>query len=191
MNDKSLYDGIGKIAAGYFLIYFDFNINTVSILPSFIGYFLFLSAIADLAYEENELVLLRPFAAILILWHSAAWLLSWGSVELDGLLPIADIVIGLINLYFHFQLLTNLAAIARKYQSEEEERDARLLHCRTFQTVILTAAMMVDGISDRLGEYAAFISGTMIVVYLIAGIVMIKALLDLRRESVANADPEL
>ena len=42
MNDKSLYDGIGKIAAGYFLIYFDLNINTVSILPSFIGYFLFM-----------------------------------------------------------------------------------------------------------------------------------------------------
>lgn len=180
MNDKSLYDGIGKIAAGYFLIYFDFNINTVSILPSFIGYFLFLSAIADLAYEENELVLLRPFAAILILWHSAAWLLSWGAVKLDGLLPIADIVIGLINLYFHFQLLTNLAAIARKYRSEEE-RDTRLLHCRTFQTVILTAAMMIDGISDRLGEYAAFISGAMIVVYLIAGIVVIKTLIDFRR----------
>ena len=56
---QKLYTGIGRAAWGYFFIYFDFNINTVSILPSFIGYMLFLSAINCLCEEERELNLLR------------------------------------------------------------------------------------------------------------------------------------
>ena len=141
MSINTLYKSFGKIAFGYFFIYFNFNINTVNILPTFVGYWLILHAIRDLKQEEPELFLLRPFGTILIIWHIAAWGLSLFSAKLDGLSQIADILIGLINLYFHFQLLTNLASIAKKYQKETEEHDVKLLHCRTIQTVILTAVI--------------------------------------------------
>ncbi len=190
MNNKSLYDGIGKIAAGYFLIYFDFNIQSISILPSFVGYFLFLFAICNLACEEKELLLLRPFVIILALWHSADWLLSWVSIDLDGLSQIANILVGLINLYFHFQLLTNLSSIASKYQNNGDEYDKTLLHYRTFQTVMLTAAMVINNFSNILGEYATFISGGLIIVYIIAGIIMIKVLLDFRRSLTKDTENE-
>ena len=133
---QKLYTGIGRAAWGYFFIYFDFNINTVSILPSFIGYMLFLSAINCLCEEERELNLLRTLGVILTVWHVASWLASWGSIDLDGMLQVVDIIIGVVNIYFHFQLLTNLASIATKYQSADDELDAKLLRYRTLQTVM-------------------------------------------------------
>jgi hypothetical protein len=78
---------------------------------------LILHAIRDLEQEESELLLLRPFGIILVIWHVATWVFSLFSVDLNSLEQIADILIRLINLYFHFQLLTNLASIASKYQS--------------------------------------------------------------------------
>ena len=110
-----LYTGIGRAAWGYFFIYFDINLNTVSILPSFIGYLLFLSAINHLCDEERELNLLRTLGIILTVWHIASWFASFGAIKLDGMLPAVDIIIGVVNIYFHFQLLTNLASIAAKY----------------------------------------------------------------------------
>ena len=138
------------------------------------------AAIRDLACEEKELLLLRPFAIILICWHGAKWLLSWGSVDLDGLLEIGGLLIGLINLYFHFQLLTNLAAIASKYQDEGDEMDATLLRCRTFQTVTLTAAMIIRRLTNLFGEYAGFITIGLAILYIIAGIIIIKTLIELK-----------
>ena len=132
---QKLYTGIGRAAWGYFFIYFDFNINTVSILPSFIGYLLFLSAINYLCDEERELNLLRTLVTILTVWHIASWLASWASIDLDGMLQVVDIIIGVVNIYFHFQLLTNLASIAAKYQSEDYELDEKLLRYRTLQTI--------------------------------------------------------
>ena len=181
MNDYHMYDGLTKIAFGYLFIYLNFNINTVNILPSFVGYLLILLAIRDLAGEEKELLLLRPFAIILICWHGAKWLLSWGSVDLDGLLEIGGLLIGLINLYFHFQLLTNLAAIASKYQDEGDEMDATLLRCRTFQTITLTAAMIIRRLTNLFGEYAGLITIGLAILYIIAGIIIIKTLIELKR----------
>ena len=106
-------------------------------LPSFIGYMLFLSAINCLCEEERELNLLRTLGVILTVWHVASWLASWGSIDLDGMLQVVDIIIGVVNIYFHFQLLTNLASIATKYQSADDELDAKLLRYRTLQTVIV------------------------------------------------------
>ena len=180
-NYQRLYDGIGRAAWGYFFIYFDINLNNVSILPSFIGYLLFLSAINCLREEERELGLLRTLGVILTVWHVASWLASWGSIDLDGMLQVVDIIIGVVNIYFHFQLLTNLASIAAKYQSTDDGLDNKLLRYRTLQTVMLTAVIIVGYLVKWMPGLIAGISICMIVVYLIAGILLMKALFDLRR----------
>ena len=181
MNNNLLYKGIGTIALGYFFIYFNFTINTVNILPTFVGYLLILHAIRDLEQEEAELLLLRPFGIILATWHIVAWVSSWFSADLDSLLPIADILIGLINLYFHFQLLTNLASIASKYQSEGDEHDAKLLHCRTVQTVTLTTVIIVSKIASRVSEYAMLFSVIMVIIYAVVNVLIIVTLLKFRK----------
>ena len=178
---QKLYTGIGRAAWGYFFIYFDINLNTFSILPSFIGYLLFLSAINHLCDEERELNLLRTLGIILTVWHIASWFASFGAIKLDGMLPAVDIIIGVVNIYFHFQLLTNLASIAAKYQPEGYELDAKLLRYRTMQTVMLTAVIILGYLAKWQTELVTVISVGMIIVYLIVTVLLMKALFDLRR----------
>ena len=179
---QKLYTGIGRAAWGYFFIYFNINLNTVSILPSFIGYLLFLSAINHLCDEERELNLLRTLGIILTVWHIASWFASFGAIKLEGMLPAVDIIIGVVNIYFHFQLLTNLASIAAKYQSEDHEFDAKLLRYRTMQTVMLTAVIVLGYLAKWQVEIVTFVSVGMIIAYLIVAILLMKTLFDLRRD---------
>ena len=185
---QKLYTGIGRAAWGYFFIYFDINLNTVSILPSFIGYLLFLSAINHLCDEERELNLLRTLGIILTVWHIASWFASFGAIKLDGMLPAVDIIIGVVNIYFHFQLLTNLASIAAKYQSEDHEFDAKLLRYRTMQTVMLTAVIVLGYLAKWQAELVTFVSVGMIIAYLIVAILLMKTLFDLRRDISIDSD---
>ena len=180
-NYRKLYDGIGRAAWGYFFIYFDININTVSIIPSFVGYLLFLSAINCLCDEERELDLLKILVGILTAWHFASWIASWGGVDLDGVVPVIDIIIGVVNIYFHFQLLTNLASVAAKYQPDECEMDKKLLRYRTVQTLILTAMVVIGHFARWLDGVGVLVSASMAIVYLVVGILLMKALFDLRR----------
>lgn len=178
---NKLYKGLTKAAWGYFFIYFDIHINTVSLLPAFIGYLLFLSAITALKEEERELSLLQTLGALLALWHGAEWFASWFGGSLDGAWQFFDIVISLVNLYFHFQLLTNLAAIAKKHQPEGYELDEKLLRYRTLQTVMQTAILIVTRLYPWLSELWIYISFVMLIVYVIAGLCLMKALFDLRK----------
>lgn len=180
-NHQKLYSGISKAAWGYFFLYFNINFNNVSILPSFVGYLLFLSAINLLKDEERELSLLRTLAVIMALWTGVEWLASFVGLNLEGMWQFIDIIISLVNLYFHFQFLTNLASIAAKYQPEGYELDAKLLRYRTLQTVMLSAIEVIICFQPWLSEAWTVISICMLIVYLIAGICLMKALFDLRK----------
>ena len=178
---QKLYSGISKAAWGYFFLYFNINFNNVSILPSFVGYLLFLSAIKLLNNEERALSLLRTLGVIMALWTGVEWLASFIGIKIEGMWQFIDIIISLVNLYFHFQFLTNLASIAAKYQSEGYELDAKLLRYRTLQTIMLTAIEVVLCFQPWLSEAWTVISVCMVIVYVIAGICLMKALFDLRK----------
>ena len=178
---QKLYSGISKAAWGYFFLYFNINFNNVSILPSFVGYLLFLSAIKLLKEEERELSLLHTLGVIMALWTGVEWLASFVGLNLEGMWQFIDIIISLVNLYFHFQFLTNLASIAAKYQSEGCELDAKLLRYRTLQTVMLSAIEVIICFQPWLSEAWTVISICMLIIYLIAGICLMKALFDLRK----------
>lgn len=140
MTDRqTLYDALSKAAWGYFFLYFDINLGTISILPSFVGFLLFLSAIKLLKEERRDLELLRPLGTLLAAWHGIDWLFSCFGTTLDGRFPILDLIISLAAVYFHFQMLTDYAALAAQHQQPEQDLDRRLLKWRTRQTLLLTA----------------------------------------------------
>ena len=188
--------GLFRAAWGYIFLYFNININQVSLLPAFVGYILFLAAIAQLRYEEWGLTLIHTLGVMLVLWNAADWMMSWMGMQITGRWPFVDLIASLINLYFQFQFVTNLAAIAAKFQPPGYEMDAKLLTYRTWQTVILTVATLLTTVSPWLSEvwgYALIVIG---VVYLVFGICLIKALFDLRRcvqepQTEDAAEPEL
>ncbi len=181
-NPSNLYQGISKCAWGYLFLYFDIKLGTVSILPDFMAFLFFLAAIELLKEEERELALLTPLGWILAVWNSVYWVLNWFAVDLDGLIPVAEIIVCLCNLYFQFQLLTNLSSIAVKYQPVGALHDEKLLKYRTMQTVLFTVMMVLSQFSSVFGTFWANASLAMAVPYLIAGLCMMSALFALRKD---------
>ena len=181
IDRQKLYDGIGNAAWGYLFIYFNINLGTLNILPAFAGYLLFHSAIRELCDEERELNLLNTLVGILTIWHLASWVGDLLSFDLGALIPIADIIVSVVNIYFHFQLMTNLATIAAKYQPAGDDLDRTILNCRTFQTIMLTAAIILLYLTNPNSIAGFYTSIGVAILYLIAGIVLMKTLFDLRR----------
>lgn len=182
---RTLYDGITKAAWGYFFLYFSININIdageVSLLPTFAGYILFLKTIDMLKQEERELTLLRTLGIVLTVWHIIEWISNCFALNLSGNLQFITIIKSLINLYFHFQLLTNLASIAQKYQQEGCEQDKKLLKYRTVQTIMLTAFLIISNFALISTEVWAYISFVLAIVYIVVCVLIMKALFDLRK----------
>ena len=176
--------GISRVIWGYVFLYFDLNIGTVSILPAFAGYLLFLSAIPLLQEEERELKLLRTFCIILAVWRAGNWIFSWFSVALDesfsGIIAVASILIELISLYFQFQFLTNLASIAKKYQPEGSDLNKHLLRCRTGQTITLTMIDVILHLKIWFSDMWEYVAVSIAIIYMILGICIIYRLFQLK-----------
>ena len=182
MSDYSnLYKGVSRAAWGYFFICLDININTVSVIPSFIGYILFLSAVNYLKDEERELSLLYGIGVILALWNGADWIASLVAFDLDGVWQFADILIGILSLYFHFQFFTNLASLAAKYQPEGDNSDSKFLHCRTVETLVLTALTIISYVNSHIFAVWGALATGMLIIYAVTGICLMIALFNFRR----------
>lgn len=147
---ERLYTGLSHAAWGYFLLHFNFNLNvdstSINILPSFAGALLLLSAVDKLSAERRDLKLLRPLCMILAAWHLADWLLALAGTSLTGKILFLDLIFTAVLLYFHFQFLTDMAAIAEKYQPEEETLNRRILRRRTVLLVLATIADVASGL---------------------------------------------
>lgn len=102
---QTLYAGVSRAAWGYFFLYFDIRLGQLNILPEFGAYLLFLSAIHLLEGQRRDLALLRPLGWLLAAWSGLGW-----AAELLGAavnFPVVGIVIGAVQMYFHFQMMTD------------------------------------------------------------------------------------
>lgn len=178
---NNLYVGISRAAWAYFFLYFDLSLGGISILPSFVCFLLLLSSIRLLAGEQRELLLLRPLCVVLALWHMGNWAMSWLGMELDGQILFLDLIIGAVSIYFHFQLFTNFAAIAAKYQGEGENLAGRLLRWRTVQTVLCTAISLWSVLPHSSFDWDMAVAMVLTLVGLIAGLCLMAALFALRK----------
>lgn len=142
-NDEKLYRGVSHAAWAYFFLYFNVNLGSLNILPDFVCYLLLWSAIGCLEEEERDLALLRPLCVLLGVWAGADWVLTLLGGTLDGRFLPMDLLISVAAIYFHFQLFTDFAHLAARYQPQGEELDGRLLRLRTVHTLLLTAVAVL------------------------------------------------
>lgn len=183
MTDReTLYKGTTCAAWGYLFLYLDINLGTVSVLPRFVGWLLFLAAIQHLSSQRRDLALLRPLGIFLAVWNGADWLASWAGAGLDGRFPALDLIAGAASLYFHFQFLTDCAALAAEYQPPDGELDRRLLRLRTVQTLLITAVTLLCYPAVYFGgvwEYAAIllaVAGVLVALFLMAALFSLRKL---------------
>ena len=140
MSDRErLCRAVKLIAWGYILIYLHFNLGTLDILPNWLGYVLMLQALPALSEEERSANLLRPLGTSLVVWEAVLWAAAVFGIDIQTgtvgtIFNIVGYVITVISMYFHFQLLTNLANAAEKYECSQSRRIIRL---RTVNTVLL------------------------------------------------------
>lgn len=135
METKALSSAINKIAVGYIFIYFSINIAVIDILPDWLGYFMIVSALPLLAEKEKSALLLRPFGIALGIWNIAELVLN--SLTFEWKLTLISLITGIITIYFHFQLLTNIASL-----DIDPSKRKRLLMFRT-ATVILHTLLVL------------------------------------------------
>lgn len=179
---ETLYTGLSQAAWGYFFLNFDMNFGTVSVIPRFVGVLLLLSAIGKLSGERRDLTLLRPLAALLSVWYALDWLLSWGGGAVGGHILFLDLIVGAAALYFHFQFLTDMAALAERYQAEGTGLDIRLRRRRTVYVVITTAASLLGDLPAwLLGDWARWAVVGLALVGLAVAVLIMWSLFQLRR----------
>ncbi|MCC8099479.1 MAG: hypothetical protein LIO78_05365 [Clostridiales bacterium] len=138
MTNREKLAAAAKLTAwGYLLIRIDLNLGTLDILPGWLGYLLILQALPAFGEEEPSAKLLRPLGIVLALWEGAGWLAALCGVTVDSYL--LTVLAGVVELYFHFQLLTDLSHIAGKYACPQE---GKLLTLRTVYTLVATLSFL-------------------------------------------------
>lgn len=139
MNRDALSAAVGRIAWGYVFLYLDFNLGTVDVLPDWLFFLLTVRALPALAEAVPAAALLERLGILLGAWHALAWVLEMFRITPPYLLLI---LVSVLCLYFHFQLLTNLAELAEKAGCT---RGRSLLVLRTVLTLLTTVlALPVD-----------------------------------------------
>lgn len=141
MTDREqLGKAIQFIAWGYVLLYLDINLGPVNILPNWLGFLLILRALPIIAEEVPSAALLRPLCSLLATWDGIQWLATCFGITTElniivCIFTILTVIASVAGLYFHFQLLTDLATMSEQYNCP---RTDRLLRLRTVNTLITT-----------------------------------------------------
>ena len=113
---------------------------------------------------------------------------------MDGHLLPLDLIVAVAQLYFLFQFLTDLAALARTWCREPEAADLsrRILRCRTVQTVLVTVLALVPYVPAPRWLPEGVSGGALVVlaiVYCLLGIALMLYLFRLRSAFQEEAPP--
>ena len=135
MSQKNYIRAIYKIAVANVLIIFNLNIGTVNLIPNWLGYLLFYDAIHVIVQYEESAQLLKPFVKILGIYELIAWVLACLAISTDSY-SIIYILMHIIEVYFYFQLLTNISHIAFMHHYDQLANQLKTL--RTLKLISIT-----------------------------------------------------
>ena len=168
METKTLSSAIKKIAISYIFIYFHINISVIDILPNWLGFFMIVSALPVLSEKERSAQLLRPFGIALGIWNIIELALKAAGTEWN--ITFISIIISIIAIYFHFQLITNIANLA-----VEQSKRKRLLVLRTttvlLNTLLTLSLFIPTALNNEIYSYILILIGLpqVVICFWIAG----------------------
>ncbi len=140
MTDRALGRRLQWTAIGLLFIHFDISVGGIPLLPAWIGWLILFFQLPQLAQARPTLGLLRPFALVLGV-SAATGRVPWPAA--------VSLVTGAISLYFYFQLLTDLAALAQERLPADSALPRLFLRCRTVWILGLTATHIMRPYLDR------------------------------------------
>ncbi|WP_273400880.1 hypothetical protein [Traorella massiliensis] len=126
---------INKIAISYLIFFISINLGTLDCVPDWIGYWMIYNSLEIIAIYEKSVKLLKPLTIILIAYELIIWLISAFGIVFDNY--SISVLFAALSLYFHYQLLTNLADIAQSHQCKQAKRIRQLRDVRTILSTII------------------------------------------------------
>lgn len=191
METKTLSSAVKKIAVSYIFIYFSINIIVIDIIPDWLGYFMIVSALPVLTEKEQSAQLLRPFGLALGIWNIIEWVLKILGSEWD--FTLISLMLSIITIYFHFQLITNIANL-----DIEQSKRKRLLVLRTttvlLHTLLTLSLFIPTTLDNEIYSYILMFMGIpqIVICFWIAGELfgLSKSLMQEEIEASGYADSE-
>ena len=174
----NLAAAIGAVGRAYIFIYLNINLGNLDILPDWAGYLFIIGALPTLSLWEESTMLLRNLGILLAIYEGAEWILKLMGVQAD--VTVISLLAGIVGLYFHFQLLTNMASIASQYGLTA--RKENILKLRTANTILQTVAMLTLQLSARFND--AWPALVMAVIIVILTIMITVSIYGLKQELV-------
>ena len=150
---------------GYFFVLLNFNLTfnnvfALPLLPNSVGWWLLARVCREGKELRPSLGLLRPFCLALAVWNVQQFFPT-----LESRIPgLVSLLVGLVSLYTHFQLLTDLAALADQ-ALPGGEHGHKLRSARTVMVVISTLLYCYD-LLFRLPELTVVVLVVSLVVYI-------------------------
>ena len=163
METKTLSSAIKKVAISYILIYLHINISAIDILPDWLGYFLIVLVLPIISEKEKSAQLLKPSGIAIGIWNIFEDVLKIAGDELN--LTVISLIFSIITIYFHFQLITNVANL-----DIEEPTKKRLLNLRTATVIlhtVLTFSLFIPTVIDIDNEIYTYVLMIMLIPQLI------------------------
>ena len=180
MNCANIRKALGRIAWAYLIILLHFRINGFDLLPDWVGYALLFSATGLLSGELRDLPLLKPFCTLLLLAELADWVAVFLTGEaLTGRLFLVNALLSCVSLYFHFQLLTDLAGLAGR-REEAGPLARRLRICRNVEAVTRVLALLLAWLPGPEGLLTA-LAALLVITGLVVCVIIAHDLFALRR----------
>lgn len=128
---QRLRSALGDVIFGSILCYVEINLGFLSLI--WLGYAITLSGFSELKNEVPDIELIRPLGKAIAWWSVFKSVLSL--LGLGTNLWAVTVIFSVLALYFHFQLLTNLADFAQK---RGWPHSRKLLQLRSVRTVLMT-----------------------------------------------------
>lgn len=133
MEYRKAADAFALAGAGYLFLYFNLNILNLDMIPDWVCYLFLLLAIREAAPLVPSLKLLRPLGILLGVWEGINWVGT--ALGAPVTLPLVVVLADVMAIYFHYQLLTDFARLARKFQLPDREK---MFYLRTVLVVLIT-----------------------------------------------------
>lgn len=172
MNPELLTKALYRIAIGFGILCFDINLGPINILPNWLGYWLIVKSLDAIAEEEPSAALLKSLGNLLIGWFAVTWVMKILGMNLRASLVLwVAYLVAVEQLYFQFQLLTNIAAIAKKYVPQFEQR---ILQLRTVMTLMVTGYTLVSAF-----VVSEFVAAMVAIVQIVTAIWLFRTLLHM------------
>lgn len=159
-SNAILASALKKLAWGHVLITFAINIETIDILPDWIGYLMVVGTLSVIAVERPHTETLRPMGYILAVLSGLTWVCKAMGIELPYLVGLTQQIVMVI---FFFSLHSELAELGRTYDWPSVKG---LLLVRNIYILTSAGTWLVTWIESETLAFVLIIAGFVDVLFL-------------------------